>query len=606
MKVILEQNRRRMAEITYLLSLPIDESLADSLQDEYRVLQRGMDTREGIPYQKYFICEEDEEKMANCIANNERYMTIGLQTVLVGHFLLREYQKGNFHLNDISSIPKHQSILLDVYNNESLTWFEKRELRKIYNHFEEIYGAFSLYDLETNEEMSLLSFLRTLDKKEQKKLLKVLDDEPSFSAVLKNIKEILPSFDQERDGFQAKKWSGKVSEYGKNQAKKVSNWFKRRLKSQEKETDKQTDYPTYLTMKHYAVNEKLLSKREEDITNKELRKYTKKIHKLARQYDKCLKGKKPNEVFTPLNNVSASYVKEACELTDEMIQYKADGYLDGAVYLQYIESLKENAHITHSKWETSRNNLHKLYQNAQIFRECMASTKDHTLKMVEGYQKVVRRLKVTGALIAVSVSLVATSLFVPHKRDKDLTDGTTIETTIANETTVPEETTSVTLPPKVEEEEKEETSEINVSFTALDDFLAKTENKEELEMVKKALEEVQVKVNANLEEKAEIQIGDFVTIQADAKVYTSVDELVLGANAQTSYYGDQKIRVVSSIVLQNELGEVCNVCDMNEYSNLILAGYHVVGYTVMNQYSLEELEVEGRYQATDVMKLVRK
>ena len=45
---------------------------------------------------------------------------------------------------------------------------------------------------------------------------------------------------------------------------------------------------------------------------------------------------------------------------------------------------------------------------------------------------------------------------------------------------------------------------------------------------------------------------------------------------------------------------------MNEYSNLILAGYHVVGYTVMNQYSLEELEVEGRYQATDVMKLVRK
>ena len=116
MKVILEQNRRRMAEITYLLSLPIDESLADSLQDEYRVLQRGMDTREGIPYQKYFICEEDKEKMANCIANNERYMTIGLQTVLVGHFLLREYQKGNFHLNDISSIPKHQSILLDVYN----------------------------------------------------------------------------------------------------------------------------------------------------------------------------------------------------------------------------------------------------------------------------------------------------------------------------------------------------------------------------------------------------------------------------------------------------------------------------------------------------------
>ena len=71
MKVILEQNRRRMAEITYLLSLPIDESLADSLQDEYRVLQRGMDTREDIPYQKYFICEEDEEKMANCIANNE-------------------------------------------------------------------------------------------------------------------------------------------------------------------------------------------------------------------------------------------------------------------------------------------------------------------------------------------------------------------------------------------------------------------------------------------------------------------------------------------------------------------------------------------------------
>ena len=233
----------------------------------------------------------------------------------------------------------------------------------------------------------------------------------------------------------------------------------------------------------------------------------------------------------------------------------------------------------------------------------MASTKDHTLKMVEGYQKVVRRLKVTGALIAVSVSLVATSLLVPHKRDKDLTDGTTIETTIANETTVPEETTSV---PKVEVEEKEETSEINVSFTALDDFLAKTENKEELEMVKKALEEVQVKVNANLEEKAEIQIGDFVTIQADAKIYTSVDELVLGANAQTSYYGDQKIRVVSSIVLQNELGEVCNVCNMNEYSNLILAGYHVVGYTVMNQYSLEELEVEGRYQATDVMKLVRK
>ena len=92
-------------------------------------------------------------------------------------------------------------------------------------------------------------------------------------------------------------------------------------------------------------------------------------------------------------------------------------------------------------------------------------------------------------------------------------------------------------------------------------------------------------------------IGDFVIRNSSSvPIYTSNSDLLAGKNFKTAYYGTKEICLIKSIIMARE-NLVIDVDNMEDYETLKESGFSVTGYTLVNQYSLQEdgtLDIEGK------------
>lgn len=101
-----------------------------------------------------------------------------------------------------------------------------------------------------------------------------------------------------------------------------------------------------------------------------------------------------------------------------------------------------------------------------------------------------------------------------------------------------------------------------------------------------------------------ISIGDeIILVDELVPAYMTNEDLLLGINYKTSYYGIKEIRLVSKIIMAKDY-TTTEVDNMEDYELFKSMGYSVIGYNTLNQYSLGEngrLIEEGKYETEGVL-----
>lgn len=120
------------------------------------------------------------------------------------------------------------------------------------------------------------------------------------------------------------------------------------------------------------------------------------------------------------------------------------------------------------------------------------------------------------------------------------------------------------------------------------DLLDKTDS-EYLEMLDN-LNQVRNNLNISGEEDLKyseiLSIGDIVNLVDDNKnIYQDIYSLYNLENEKTSYYKLNELRCIKSIVMTNNI-DVLEASSMEEYETYLQNGYYVIGYNLVNQYSL--------------------
>ncbi len=124
-------------------------------------------------------------------------------------------------------------------------------------------------------------------------------------------------------------------------------------------------------------------------------------------------------------------------------------------------------------------------------------------------------------------------------------------------------------------------------------FLSES-GKEELEYLemRENLLKVREKLNISSEEDLKyanvLSIGDAVNlVDESVPVYKDIYSVYSGENATTSYYGQSEARYIEAIIMTDE-NLVIEVDNMNDYEMYLRDGFVVIGYNLVNQYSLDE------------------
>lgn len=120
------------------------------------------------------------------------------------------------------------------------------------------------------------------------------------------------------------------------------------------------------------------------------------------------------------------------------------------------------------------------------------------------------------------------------------------------------------------------------------DLLGKSDS-EYLEMLDN-LRQVRNNLNISREEDLKyseiLSIGDIVNLVDDNKnIYQDIYSLYNLENEKTSYYKLNELRCIKSIVMTNNI-DVLEASSMEEYETYLQNGYYVIGYNLVNQYSL--------------------
>lgn len=124
-------------------------------------------------------------------------------------------------------------------------------------------------------------------------------------------------------------------------------------------------------------------------------------------------------------------------------------------------------------------------------------------------------------------------------------------------------------------------------------FLSES-GKEELEYLemRENLLKVREKLNISSEEDLKyanvLSIGDAVNlVDESVPIYKDIYSVYSGENATTSYYGQSEARYIEVIIMTDE-NLVIEVDNMNDYEMYLRDGFVVIGYNLVNQYSLDE------------------
>ncbi len=103
--------------------------------------------------------------------------------------------------------------------------------------------------------------------------------------------------------------------------------------------------------------------------------------------------------------------------------------------------------------------------------------------------------------------------------------------------------------------------------------------------------------NQTVESLNYIKIGSAVDLEANAKIYTTSNDMANETNAKNSYYGSntQIGRTVEGVVLSKD-GAVVIAHNDDEILDYSLAGYELEGYSIDNNYSFDK---DGNYIASE-------
>ncbi len=100
-------------------------------------------------------------------------------------------------------------------------------------------------------------------------------------------------------------------------------------------------------------------------------------------------------------------------------------------------------------------------------------------------------------------------------------------------------------------------------------------------------------------------IGDVVNVSADANLQNDEYSLILNSEGHHSIYEDNLPRVIGSVIMSNGVSGI-TAKNMADVQTLLEQGYYVAGYGLLNPYSKDSSNLEGFYEADDVVGLVRK
>ena len=124
-------------------------------------------------------------------------------------------------------------------------------------------------------------------------------------------------------------------------------------------------------------------------------------------------------------------------------------------------------------------------------------------------------------------------------------------------------------------------------------FLSES-GKEELEYseMRENLLKVKEKLNISPEEDLKyasvLSIGDAMNlVDESVPIYKDIYSVYSRENATTSYYGQSEARYIEVIIMTDE-NLVIEVDNMNDYEMYLHDGFVVIGYGLVNQYSLDE------------------
>ena len=385
----------------------VNELLKDNRQEEVvfwleqlrEILKKGILSNTDNVYQEYLICKEDEELFISIVNELDIYLEKKYRDIHLAEEQISNFQRLNFNIQDVIEIDENiENLKKDLSNEKLYSKKERKEIDKLIKKLEQIKAVISPLYTPENKEKKGIHVIRDLSKKEQRKICDVLEDDNKIKSFFENFI-----------------WN--VKEKGKAKKEKMQDIIKMhfsisaldKLKHKIKRSVTSKDLSDYLTFKNYILTQKLLKKAKKEITNKELIKYANQIHKIDEKYDQLLHGKKPNEVLSDINNVSATHAKMANENIKELLKYNTDGYLDGQRYLAYIDNLKNNGVITEENKDSVESKFDELYSRNLTFKECMEKLPENIKNAKNGYQKVIRKMAITGTGISVGIALFASA-----------------------------------------------------------------------------------------------------------------------------------------------------------------------------------------------------
>ena len=137
----------------------------------------------------------------------------------------------------------------------------------------------------------------------------------------------------------------------------------------------------------------------------------------------------------------------------------------------------------------------------------------------------------------------------------------------------------------------------------IEENLILSSRKEITDDLLKVREELNVSIEEDTKYAKVISIGDYVNLMSEnTRIYKDRPSLKKQENSMSSYYGTSLARCISSIDMTNGYEEI-TVYNMEDYELYQENGYSVIGYGLVNQYSLNEdgtLNVELRCDEDDV------
>ncbi len=274
----------------------------------------------------------------------------------------------------------------------------------------------------------------------------------------------------------------------------------------------------------------------------------------------------------------------------QFVPLNSEEYDNYRFYQNYLEDTSNEEELSEKQksYLKVKENISEFIETFEkLPKEKLSGMKKQFRKIQYGF-----KVRVTSVILAAALLLGGgTSYYLQHQTESNNNENQQ-EQNVTNNT----ENTFVAQVEKAVEDK----SEIVIAIEPEESKEEKVN--ERFEEVRAKLETLQSKLAVSNKDYQEKEIGDIVALKEHAKIaqdiYSLQDETMKDA-----YYDNDTYHIIESIVMQNN-ENIVNVKNMEEYDAFLQEGYQVIGYTLINEHSSNEFDIEGRVLADDVV-LVR-